>query len=257
MQALKESGFEDNTLVMFLSDNGIAVPFAKCNCYLASTLTPWIVRWPRVIKPGSVDRKHFISGVDFLPSVLEATRVKGPSKLDGKSFVPLLKGQSQAGRDLVFTQIDSKAGGASVPMRCVQNAKYGYIFNAWSDGTYWYRNNNEGMCMQAMNQAAKKDKAIAARVKMFRYRVLEELYDLEKDPDCLVNLFEDQAHRKVRDELLREMPAWMKRTGDPILPAFEKRYDETARKTALKTVYGSPKIEGPHPEKKKRSRKKK
>lgn len=39
MQALKESGFDDNTLVMFLSDNGIAIPFAKCNAYLASTLT--------------------------------------------------------------------------------------------------------------------------------------------------------------------------------------------------------------------------
>jgi len=46
MQALKDLGFEENTLVMFLSDNGIAIPFAKCNAYLASTRTPWIVRWP-------------------------------------------------------------------------------------------------------------------------------------------------------------------------------------------------------------------
>ncbi|MHC4626938.1 MAG: sulfatase-like hydrolase/transferase, partial [Planctomycetota bacterium] len=72
IQALKESGFENNTLVMFLSDNGIAIPFAKCNAYLASTRTPWIVRWPAVTKQSAVDRTHFISGIDFFPTVLEA-----------------------------------------------------------------------------------------------------------------------------------------------------------------------------------------
>jgi len=44
MAALAEAGYEDNTLVMFLSDNGMAFPFAKCNCYLNSTKTPWLVR---------------------------------------------------------------------------------------------------------------------------------------------------------------------------------------------------------------------
>jgi N-sulfoglucosamine sulfohydrolase len=238
MQALKESGHEDNTLVMFLSDNGIAVPFAKCNAYLASTLTPWIVRWPGKVKPHTADRTHFISGIDFLPTILEATGVKGPEKLDGVSFVPLLKGKSQAGRDRVFTQIDSKAGGAAVPMRCVQDGKYGYIFNAWSDGSYWYRNNNEGMSMRAMNAAAKTDEKIAERVKMFRYRVLEELYDMEKDPDCLVNLIDTPDHQKALGRLCYEMETWMKRTSDPLLPAFQTRYDETARKAALEVVYG-------------------
>ena len=243
MQALKESGYEDNTLVMFLSDNGIAVPFAKCNVYLASTLTPWIVRWPGKVKPNTADRTHFISGVDFLPTILEATGVKGLGKLDGVSFVPLLEGKSQAGRDMVFTQIDSKAGGAAIPMRCVQDGKYGYIFNAWSDGAYWYRNSNEGMSMKAMNVAAKTDKRIAERVKMFRYRVLEELYDMERDPDCLVNLIDNPAYKKACDRLCGEMAAWMKRTSDPLLAAFENRYDETARKAALEAVYGSPKNE--------------
>jgi N-sulfoglucosamine sulfohydrolase len=245
MQALKESGYEENTLVMFLSDNGIAVPFAKCNVYLASTLTRWIVRWPEKVKPNTADRTHFISGIDFLPTILEATGVKGPEKLDGVSFVPLLNGKSQAGRDMVFTQIDSKYGGASVPMRCVQDGKYGYIFNAWSDGSYWYRNNNEGMSMRAMNATAKTDEKIAERVRMFRYRVLEELYDMEKDPDCLVNLIDNPIHKKALDRLWFEVERWMKRTSDPLLPIFKKRYDETARKAALEAVYGPPKNENP------------
>jgi N-sulfoglucosamine sulfohydrolase len=96
MLALKESGFDKNTLVMFLSDNGIAVPFAKCNAYLAGTHTPWIVRWPGVVREGSVDKEHFISGIDFFPTVLEAAGLSIPDGLDGFSFLPLLKGRKQS-----------------------------------------------------------------------------------------------------------------------------------------------------------------
>jgi N-sulfoglucosamine sulfohydrolase len=102
MQALKESGFARNTLVMFLSDNGIAIPFAKCNAYLASTRTPWIVRWPGVAGKNAVEKEHFISGIDFFPTVLEAAGLPVPKGLDGSSFMPLLKGKKQPDRDKVY-----------------------------------------------------------------------------------------------------------------------------------------------------------
>ncbi|MCX6327009.1 MAG: sulfatase [Bacteroidia bacterium] len=239
MLALEESGYKDNTIVMFLSDNGISLPFAKCNTYLASTHTPWIVSWPGVVKPNTVDSTHFISGIDFLPTVLDATGIKKPEKLDGSSFIPLLKGQSQQGRDMVFTQIDRQAGDQAVPMRCIQDAKYGFIFTPWSDGFFRYRNNNEGMTMKAMEAAAQTDKNIAERVKIYRFRVLEELYNLDSDPDCLVNLIDNPEYKMERDRLTSEMQLWMKRTGDPLLPAFENRYDDLARKSVLMAVYGS------------------
>lgn len=239
LQALEESGNKENTIIMFLSDNGISLPFAKCNTYLASTHTPWMVSWPGVVKPNTIDSTHFISGIDFLPTVLEATGIKKPEKLDGMSFVPLLKGKLQVGRDKVFTQIDRQAGGQAIPMRCVQDAKYGFIFTPWSNGAFWYSNNNEGMTMKAMVAASKTDEKIAARVKMYRYRVLEELYDLEHDPDCLVNLIDNSLYIAERERLTGEMKAWMRRTGDPMLPAFEKRYNEEARNIVLKAIYGS------------------
>ena len=46
IRALRESPLADNTLTMFLSDHGMPLPFAKTNCYLHSTRTPWIVTWP-------------------------------------------------------------------------------------------------------------------------------------------------------------------------------------------------------------------
>jgi N-sulfoglucosamine sulfohydrolase len=238
MQALKESGFENNTLVMFLSDNGIAIPFAKCNTYLASTRTPWLVRWPGVVKEGTVDSRHFISGIDFFPTVLEAVGLPVPEGLDGFSFLPLLKGQKQTGRDRVFTQIDMKAGGDAVPMRCVQDKRFGYIFNPWADGNFWYRNNNEGLTMKAMVEAAPTDPYIAQRVKMFRYRAAEEFYDLKNDPDCLNNLVNKADFENELKKMQNLLHDWMKQTGDPLLPAFENRYSPEKLRSALTKIYG-------------------
>ncbi|MCL5282966.1 MAG: sulfatase [Planctomycetes bacterium] len=239
MQALQESGFAENTLVMFLSDNGIAIPFAKCNAYLASTRTPWIVRWPGVVKRGALDRQHMISGIDFFPTVLEAAGLPVPPGLDGFSFLPLLQGGEQSGRDQVFTQIDMKAGGFAVPMRCVQSQRLGYIFSPWSDGQFVYRNNNEGLTMKAMVEAAKTDPRAAQRVRMFRYRTFEELYDLQNDPDCLNNLVDKPDRRDDLDHLRDELHAWMERTHDPLLPAFENRTNPEKVKAVLANVYGA------------------
>jgi N-sulfoglucosamine sulfohydrolase len=257
MQALKESGKADNTLVLFITDNGIAVPFAKCNAWFHSSRSPLLVRWPGVIKPGTRDDTHFVSVVDFFPTFLHATKSKGPAGLDGRSFLPLLKGQSQGGRDHVFTQIDSKAGNAAVPMRCVQNANFGYIYNPFSDGKYWYRNNNEGLTMAAMKKAAETDAAIKARVDLFRYRVPEELYDLKNDPDCLHNLIDDSTYASTLKALQAKLVAQMERTADPMLAAFQNRNDRTKVDEILIATYGPKKDERPKAKKDKSRNKKK
>ena len=55
LEALEAAGAVGNTMVVFLSDNGMAFPFAKANCYLRSTWTPLIVRWPDKVPPGTVN----------------------------------------------------------------------------------------------------------------------------------------------------------------------------------------------------------
>jgi N-sulfoglucosamine sulfohydrolase len=257
MQALKESGAADNTLVLFITDNGIAVPFAKCNAWFHSSRTPLLVRWPGVVKPGTRDDRHFVSVVDFFPTFMAATGVEGPSGLDGRSFLPLLRGQTQEGRDHVFTQIDSKAGGAAVPMRCIQSENFGYIYNPFSDGKYWYRNNNEGLSMAAMNKAAQTDPAIQARVDLFRYRVPEEFYDLKNDPDCLHNLIDEPAHAEALKALQDKLVAQMKKTEDPMLAAFLNRNDRAKVDEVLIATYGPRKDERPKAKKAKNRKKKK
>lgn len=242
MQALDESGRAEDTIVAFISDNGIAVPFAKCNTWFHSSRTPFLVRWPGRVKPGSLDDAHFVSAVDLKPTFLEVAGVAGPERLDGRSFAPLLQGKPQKGRDFMFTQIDSKAGGDGVPMRCVQDARFGYIYNPFSDGRHVYRNNNEGRTFAAMAAAAETDPAIAARVQLFRMRVPEEFYDLEKDPDCLNNLIGKAEFQDEVARYRRRLESWMKRTGDPMLPALQNRSDRAKVDAVLLKTYGPPKV---------------
>ena len=229
LKALDETGLADRTLVMFLSDHGMALPFAKTNCYLHSTRTPWMVRWPGKTTAGAVDDRHFISGIDFMPTAMEAAGIEIPEGIDGTSFVPLLTGRTETGRDKVFTQFHQTAGRKRYPMRCVQNRRFGYIFNPWADGKRVFRNESQsGRTFKAMRAAAPGNPKIAARVKLFQYRVVEEFYDFEKDPDGRVNLIGNPEYKKEIDALRAELAGWMRRTGDSAIEAFENRHDPQA-----------------------------
>ena len=242
LQALDASGLAARTLVVFISDNGSPFPFAKANTYLASNRTPFLVRWPGVTKPGSVDNTHFVSEVDFFATFMEATGQPVPKGLDGRSLVPLLKGGKQDSRDYVFTQIDYKIGGRPTPMRCVQDKRYGYIFNAWSDGKYKYKNNNEGETFKAMEAAGPTHPDIQARVDMFRHRVPQEFYDMEKDPACTVNLIHDPKCQDLVKKYQGVLRQWMIDSHDFCLAAFDVR-DDPAKLAVAVTNY--PKLLGP------------
>jgi len=223
LRALEESGLAGNTLVMFLSDNGMSFPFSKTNCYLASTRTPWIVRWPGKVAAGSVNRAEFISGIDFTSTVLDAAGLPQIDGVDGRSFLPLLSGRPQRGRDRVFTVFHETSAHQRFEMRCVQDRRYGYIFNAWSDGKRVFKNESQsGLTFNAMQQAAASDPKIAERVKLFLYRVPEEFYDFQSDPDALTNRIHDPKYetevRRFR-KLLREH---LDATADFALAAFDK-----------------------------------
>jgi len=224
LRALKESGLEDSTLVMFLSDNGISMPFAKSNCYLTSTRTPWLVRWPGKVKPGVVDTEHFISGIDFMPTILEAPGLSAPAGMDGRSFLPLLVGGDQTARDRVFTCYNDTSGRKHFPMRCLQTKQFGYIYNAWSDGTTRYQAEPMGgLTFRAMRQAAASQKAIADRVEMLLHRVPEEYYDFAADPDGLHNRIADPKCQEQIAQARKEMLLWMERTQDPLVESYRAR----------------------------------
>ena len=220
LAALDDSGQAANTFVMFLSDNGMAFPFAKFSCYLNGTRTPMIVRWPQQSKAGAVNH-DLVGGVDLAPTLLEAAGVAVPSEVDGRSFLPLVRGEQQPGRDRVFTAFYATQLQEQVPTRAVREHQYGYIFNRWADGaTQCQDEAHKGLALQAMIAAAKSDGHIARRLIHFLFRTPDELYDLKNDPHCLDNLAAQPSHHATLDRLRGQLADWMQRTRDPSLPDF-------------------------------------
>ena len=127
-------------------------------------------------------------------------------------------------------------------MRCVQDKHYAYIFNAWSDGKFRFRNNNEGLTFEAMMEAGKTKPDIQARVDMFRHRVPQEFYDLEKDPSCTVNLIHDPQYQALVKNYQDRLRQWMVETHDHNLVAFDVREDPAKLAKAMSNY---PKLTGP------------
>ena len=229
LKALDDAGVSDNTIVMFISDHGMALPFAKTNVYRHSTRTPWMVRWPGVVEPGSFESQHMISGIDLLPTLLDALDLPQPEGMDGTSFLPLLHGRDQGDRQLVFTQFHETSAKRRYPMRAVQDRRFGYIFNPWSNGERTFRNESQsGRTMKAMQEAAEDNARIASRVELFLHRTVEEFYDYRADPDARHNLIDEPKYQNEIDRLRDELERWMVRTEDPALEAFRHRDDPEA-----------------------------
>ncbi|MEW9555848.1 sulfatase [Nonomuraea sp. NPDC050783] len=218
LAALETSGLAAGTLVVFMSDNGIAVPYAKANCYAHSTRTPLVVRWPGVTRPRHADRTHFVSTLDLFPMLCRAAGAPVPGGLDGRDLTPLLGGGVQAGRGSVTTVFHKSAADTRYDMRGVHGPRWSYIWNAWSDGQASYQAENmSGLTWRAMVTAAATDPAVAERVAFYQHRAPEELYDLERDPHALRNLARDTspASAAVLAAKRAALDAWMRATGDP------------------------------------------
>lgn len=226
LRALKKSGEWENTMIVFLSDHGMPLPFAKTQLYHHSTRTPLMVRIPGVTKDGRVDQRHMVSVVDLLPTVMDALGVEKPSRLDGRSFYPILKGEKQADRDFIIKQYHENSGRSRDPMRAIQTKTHLYLFNPWSNGERIFATATNGtVTCKRMIELAKNDKAMNERLNLYRYRVPQELYQVKRDPDCLQNLIDSSNNQEVKNKLQKLLEEWMVKTGDPILECFRKRED--------------------------------
>jgi len=222
LDKLEADGLADSTVVIFYADNGASFPTSKQNCYPYSTQCSLIIRWPGVTTPGTRDRDHFVSTMDLLPTILQATRLPLPERLDGKSLLPLLRGAKQAGRDSTMTTQNFYQPGFQVyPMRALHTAAFTYIFNAWADGNTQFNGEcHSGLTFAAIADAAKTDPTVAARLRHITHRTPEELYDTRADPWCLRNLAEEPAHAYALAAHRAALEREMRQTEDPLLPKF-------------------------------------
>jgi len=235
-KVLNEEGMADNTIIVFLSDNGMSQPFSKTNAYYNSTRTPLVVHIPGLTKPGQRDDTHFVSGIDYMPTILDALGYQPPSGVDGRSYMPLIRGEEQTGRDMVFTQIYETAGHIRFPMFAAQNADYILIYNPWSDGkTIFHAESTGGTGFKAMK--ASSDPLIKSRVEMVQHRVPLELYSIKNDPDAYHNLAKDPKYADTVKQMGDYLKGWMQKYDPTPFTAFNTFPSEAARLAYMKEEY--------------------
>ena len=232
MAALDQSGQADNTFVLFLSDHGMPLPFAKTQLYQHSTHTPLMVRWPSVTKAGSEDNAHMVSAIDFLPTLLEVMEHKHPMPeiLHGRSFAPILRGQKQEDRDFVVLQYNENAGRNRHPMRGIQTREMLYLYNPWSNGQRKFATATTGTnTYRQMVKRAKEESDVAARLDLFDHRVVDELYSIKNDPDCLINLIDSPVYAEKLVGLRTQLTERLTELKDPVAPVLAAHDDKTVR----------------------------
>ncbi len=210
---LEAQGVAENTLVLFFSDNGRPFPRDKTTLYEGGIKTPWIVRWPAAVAPGSVTGS-LVSAVDIAPTLLELAGLPSPGAFEGRSFAPVLSDPAAEIRDYAFAE--KHWHDFEDHSRAVRSKRYKYIRNNYPDlpntpGADALR----GPTFQTMLRLRDEGKLTEPQMAPFvKPRPEEELYDLDADPGELHNLAEDPGHAGILAEMRRVFEDWQTRTGD-------------------------------------------
>jgi N-sulfoglucosamine sulfohydrolase len=217
MKELAAAGRERDTIVVFLSDHGMSFPFSKATVYYNGTWSPVLVRVPGTA--GDQTHDEFVSSVDVMPSLLELLGVAPPAGMDGRSWVPLLKGETQPDRDFVVTHVNTVSSGKSFAQRCVRTKDRALMFHAWVGGPDKFRvEAMGGLSFAAMN--ASTDPKVKARVRQLVEGEPLMLFDTAADPAERDNVIRDPKYAADLNVLSDQLLAHMKRTDDPQAKAF-------------------------------------
>lgn len=201
LRTLEERGLGENTLVIATTDHGIPFPGFKCTLREGGTGVYLIVRGPGGFDGGQV-LDPLVSQIDVFPTLCDLLEIELPDWLEGRSLLPLVRGESESVREAVFSEQTWHV--ELCPLRAVRTERYRLIRSLGPRPTLY---GGDGPAPGLYRQWGHEDGKPGG----------EELYDLLFDPQEQNNLIENPAYFDVREELSRRLEDWMRRTGDPLL----------------------------------------
>ncbi|WP_262247916.1 sulfatase family protein [Parapedobacter soli] len=178
---LKEHGLEENTIVVYTSDQGFYMGehgwFDKRFMYEESLKTPLMIRYPKEIKAGT-ESDALVQNLDFAPTFLDYAGVEVPTDMQGESFRQLVSGKT----------------------------------DDWRDAIYYTYYEYPSIHMVKRHYGIRTDRY---KLIHFYYDIDEwELYDLEKDPKEMHNVYGDPSYADIREELHKKLDETRKKYKD-------------------------------------------
>lgn len=221
IEILKETGHWEDTLIIYVSDNGIAFPGAKTTAYEPGLRLPCVVRNPFQEKPGTVCNA-LVNYTCITPTILDfAGALPGEPKFHGRSFLRVLDRENPVGWDETYASHTFHEITMYYPMRVVRGRRYKLIWNIAHGLEYpfasdlWESSTWQGVLERGDKYYGKRT------VEAYLKRPEFELYDLEQDPHEVDNLADDPGHAGVLEEYKGKLKKMQEQTGDPWIIKWE------------------------------------
>lgn len=215
LSILKEKKQEDKSVVVYLSEQGNSLPFAKWTCYDAGVHSACIVRWPGKIRPGTVS-DALVEYVDVVPTFVDIAGGQLAAQVDGRSFKDVLLGKTPEHKKYTFSMQTTRGiikGSEYYGIRSVSDGRYRYIVNLTPEASFQNAETATPLFMK-WEEIGRTDPHAKEVTWKYRHRPAVELYDVQSDPYCMVNLADDDTYRDKIAELDRELKKWMEYCGD-------------------------------------------
>jgi arylsulfatase A-like enzyme len=250
LQALEKDGLSDNTIIVFMSDHGMAHVRGKQFCYDDGLRIPLIIRWaggrtpPPQFKPGAAS-DQIIEAIDLAPTLLSIAGVAKPAKMQGRAFIGE---HTEPAREMAFGARD-RCGEAMFRLRTVRDARYRYIRNFMPQVPFFSPCNYKETQYPVWNLIKKlgaEDKLTAWQKSYYLSPTMpqEELYDMDADPWSMNNLSQSDrpGHQTALKKLRAALEQWLIESNDQ--GRFPEPPEVTARSGATKPAVGEKKPKG-------------
>ncbi len=204
LDAVSRAGLAENTLVIVTTDHGIAFPGMKCNLNQHGMGVMLMMRGPGGFGGGKVS-DALISHIDLFPTICDVAGLAAPGYLQGRSMMPLIRGEKPEIRDHLFGEVSYHA--SYEPARCVRTHRYNYVRRYDQRRKPNLPNCDDGPSKSYWLDTGWRDQPIDA----------EALYDLAFDPSESRNLAASPSHHPALNRMRGILGDWMQQTRDPIL----------------------------------------
>ncbi len=248
LEQLKTDGLLENTIIVFMGDNGEAHVRGKQFCYEEGLHVPLIIRWaasmvpPEHFKAGTVDDR-LLESIDLAPTYLDLIGVPIPASMQGK---PFLGNKVGAPKQYVFGARD-RCDETAMRLRTVRDERYRYIKNFTPELPFFAPNAYKAKQYPAWNliqELNREAKLTPVQAELCADKMpVEALYDMQQDPHEIKNLAtsKDPAVQEALQRLRGVLDTWIKETKDQgAIPEPPGAGVEAAKKRATKRAANPP-----------------